>query len=95
MLYRQSEKTSWELYDLKADPGEVKNLATSHGEIVTRLNAAYDSWWIQTLPLLENERAYKTAPQVNPFKAMYWRQYKGAGPNNVSPPAGFDVNALP
>jgi len=90
LLYRLSDQSSWELYDLKADPGEEHNLVSSNRELLTKLNAAYDVWWTKTLPLLENEQAYKTAPRMNPFKAMYWRQYKGPGPNNVPPPAGFD-----
>ena len=34
---------------------------------------------------LENEQAYPTAPKVNPFKELYWKQYDGPGPNNVAP----------
>lgn len=95
LLYRQSQKENWRLYDLKSDPGEGTDLASTHPDVVTSLNTAYDAWWQQSLPLMENEQTYKTAPQVNPFKAMYWQQYKGAGPNNVPPPAGFDFNSRP
>jgi arylsulfatase A-like enzyme len=32
------------LYDLDADPGETRNLAADHPEIVKRLQTAYDEW---------------------------------------------------
>ncbi len=77
------EKGKWCLYDLKADPGEQNNIADSHKDVVDKLNKAYDVWWQEVLPCLENENAYKTAPQVNPFHEQYWKQYAGPGPNNV------------
>ena len=36
-----------ELYDIKADPAQVNDLATDHPEEVARLRAAYDAWWAQ------------------------------------------------
>ncbi len=76
---------AWTLYDLKADPGETHDLATQRPQILNQIEQRYDAWWDQTLPLLENEQAYKTAPAVNPFKELYWKQYNGPGPNNVPP----------
>jgi len=78
--------SGWGLYDLKLDPGQIRDLAASHPDVVEKLDREYDQWWAQTLPLLENEQAYKTAPKVNPFKAAYWKQFSGAGPNNPPPP---------
>ncbi len=74
-----------ELYDLQTDPGETKNLAAQHPEVAARLAKAYDAWWDETLPCLVNEEAYQTAPRINPFKALYWKQYQGPGPNHVPP----------
>jgi uncharacterized sulfatase len=34
-----------ELYDLKADPSEEKNLATAQPERVKELSAKLDAWW--------------------------------------------------
>ena len=48
------------------------------------LDAAYDRWWEQVLPLMENEDA--VGLKVNPFKEQYWKQFGGPGPNNVPPP---------
>ncbi|MEO6808626.1 MAG: arylsulfatase [Isosphaeraceae bacterium] len=64
-----------ELYDLKADPGESKNVINNHSEEVAKLRAAYDLWWQDVLPRLENEDV--VGPKVNPFKARYWAQFGG------------------
>ena len=68
------EKDKWCLYDLKADPGEKNDIAGQHKDVVEKLDKAYDAWWSDVLPNLENEQAYKTAPKVNPFKEQYARQ---------------------
>jgi len=77
------EKNRWGLYDLKADPGEQNDIAAQHPDIVAKLDKAYDQWWTEILPCLENEQAYKTAPQTPPFFEQYYKQYDGPGPNNV------------
>ncbi len=64
-----------ELYDLKADPGETKNVIAEHPDVVARLRAAYDRWWDETLPLMVNEKAI--GPKINPMKELYWRQFGG------------------
>lgn len=66
-----------ELYDLKVDPGETKNVLDEHAEVVAKLRAEYEQWWTEILPCLENEDA--TGPKVNPFKERYWKQF-GGGP---------------
>jgi arylsulfatase len=84
-----NESKGWNLYDLRSDPGETTDLTKTHAEVIVKLNQAYAAWWEATLPLLENERAYKTAPKFNPFKEAYWKQFRGPGPNKVPPPAEF------
>jgi arylsulfatase len=66
-----------ELYDLRADPGEKTNVIDRHPDEVARIRAAYDRWWSEVLPALENEDA--AGPKVNPFKERYWKQF-GGGP---------------
>jgi arylsulfatase len=68
-----------ELYDLKADPGENKNVIAEQPEEVAKLRATYEQWWKKVQPLLVNEEAYKTAPLLNPFAVLYWKQF-GGGP---------------
>ena len=65
----------WELYDLPTDPGERKNLAAMKPDVVKEMSAAYDRWWEEVLPCLENENAHKTAPKENPFKELFRRQF--------------------
>ena len=44
------------------------------------MRAAYDPWWAEVLPALENEIV--VGPKVNPFKELYWKQF-GGGPKDV------------
>ena len=69
-----------ELYDLKADPGESKNVLTEHPDVVAKLRAAYNQWWEEVQPLLVNENA--VGPKMNPFKELYWKQF-GGGPTEA------------
>ena len=70
-----------ELYDLQTDPGETKNVIADHPKVVEKLRAAYDVWWQNILPHLENEDA--VGPKINPFKELYWKQF-GGGPDEAS-----------
>jgi arylsulfatase len=76
----QSGQRDWQLFDVKADPGEKTNVAAEHPEVVKRLEAAYDQWWDSVQPQLVNENAI--GPKVNPFKALYWKQF-GGGPGDA------------
>jgi arylsulfatase len=67
-----------ELHDIRADPGETKNVIAEHPQAVAAMRAAYDQWWKEILPALENENA--VGPKVNPFKELYWKQF-GGGPD--------------
>ena len=37
----------------KSDPGEKKDVAAEHPDVVREMDAAYDKWWDEVLPLLE------------------------------------------
>jgi arylsulfatase len=80
------EGDNWTLFDLKSDPGETTDVAHQEAATLQKLSSAYDAWWDEVRPCLINEDAHKTAPKVNPFKAHYWQQFAGAGPNNAPPP---------
>ncbi|HTN73802.1 MAG TPA: arylsulfatase, partial [Pirellulaceae bacterium] len=71
-----------ELFDLQADRGETTNVIERHPEVVAKLRAAYDTWWVDVQPLLVNEDA--VGPQVNPYKELYWKQF-GGGPSDEQP----------
>lgn len=66
-----------ELYDIQADPGEKTNVIDQHPDVVAAMRKAYDQWWEEILPCLENENV--TGPKINPFKELYWKQF-GGGP---------------
>ena len=74
----------WQLFDIPKDPGEKSNVAAQHSDVVQELDTAYNRWWQSILPYLVNEDA--VGPKINPFKELYWKQYRGPGPNNVPPP---------
>jgi arylsulfatase len=74
---------AWALYDLQADPGENTDVAAQHPDVVKQMDAEYDKWWAEVLPMLVNEDAPQ--PAVNPYHEQYWKQYNGPGPNNVPP----------
>ena len=83
-----------ELYDIKADPGEQHNVIDQHPEVVAAMRQAYDRWWEEIIPCLENEDA--VGPPVNPFKEQYWKQF-GAGPPAAeqSKPSGAEPVGKP
>jgi arylsulfatase A-like enzyme len=66
-----------ELFDIQTDPGETTNVIAEHPQVVSAMRVAYDQWWAEILPALENEDAI--GPKVNPFKELYWKQF-GGGP---------------
>jgi len=39
-----------ELYDIKADPGQAKDVASANPRVVNRLTKRYDAWWEEIVP---------------------------------------------
>jgi arylsulfatase A-like enzyme len=37
--------TPWQLYDMETDPGQEKNIASEHPDLVQKLAAQYDTWF--------------------------------------------------
>ena len=74
---------AWELYDLAADPGESRNVAGEHPDVVARLGKAYDAWWQSVQAELVNEN--QDGPKENPFKVAFRKQF---GPEATAAPAG-------
>lgn len=73
-------KKGWQLYDVLADPAQHRDLCAEHPDVVKKLSDSYDSWWERVLPRLENEEAWRTAPAVPPFHALYREQMGSSGP---------------
>ena len=70
----------WQLYDVKADPGQQTDVAAENPAVVQQLAAAYDQWWTDVQPLLVNEKV--VGPKLNPFAELYWKQF-GGGPTEA------------
>ena len=68
-----SKNPDWQLYDVIADPGQSKNIANDHPEIVAMLSKEFESWWTAVQPHLVNEQAIPVAE--NPFKVRYRQQF--------------------
>ena len=73
MVNQGEGEAAWELYDMKADPGETKNLSTQLPAMVKKMSAVYDKWWNEVLPALENENA--EPPKVAPYLELYQKQF--------------------
>ena len=71
----KGETKNWQLFDLKADPGEKTDIADQHPDVVKQLDAEYDRWWESVQPQLVNEDA--VAPNVNPFRELFEKQFGG------------------
>src|SRR5262249_35182121 len=83
----QDRSKRWQLFDVKADPGEKTDVAGQHPEVVKELDEAYDRWWESVQPGLVNEDA-AAKPKVSPFQELYKKQFgnkekKPAKPNFV------------
>lgn len=64
------------LYDLEDDPGETKNVAEQHPEVVEKMKAAFDAWWDEVRPMMVNEDAPLDVGK--PFRDLF-RQQAAAG----------------
>ena len=66
-----------ELYDIKADPEQRRDVAADHPEVIADLRKVYDTWWEETLPFMVNE----TVPYspVHPQVERYNKQLKEKG----------------
>ena len=92
------------LFDLDADPGEKRNLAESHPELVTRLTSTYDTWFRDVMKdwqhsrkkIVEHDRAYwrdRKAPDPIVLFEDYWlwnRAPDGTNPNTSDPLKTFE-----
>ncbi len=50
-LYKKYDKDPWQLFDLKADPREEKNIATSHPDVVAQMASRHAAWAKTLVPL--------------------------------------------
>jgi arylsulfatase len=73
-----SSEPKWQLFDVKTDPGQNKDISAEKPDIVEKLRAAYDGWWSSLKGQYDvNENVL--GPKLNPFAERYWKQF-GGGP---------------
>ncbi len=73
-----ASKQDWQLFDVKADPGEATNIAADCPDVVKAMTTQYDTWWTSLKGQVDlNEQAI--GPKLNPFAELYWKQF-GGGP---------------
>ncbi len=66
-------KKAWQLFDLKADPGETTDLSKQNPQVVQQMDVMYDAWWDSVQPQLVNETA--VGPAENSFKTVFESQF--------------------
>lgn len=78
---RGKSATFWQLFDVKADPAESKDISAEKPEVVAQMLASYDAWWDSLKGQVDlNEKA--VGPKLNPFAKEYWQQF-GGGPTEA------------
>ena len=55
-----------ELYDIVSDPGQQKNIAEDHPNVVKRLRGDYEKWWTSLAPALAQTVRYGLGGAENP-----------------------------
>jgi arylsulfatase A-like enzyme len=56
-----------ELHDMAADPGQQKDVAAAHPEVVAQLRADYEGWWKSLEPAIEQTVRYGLGGLENPM----------------------------
>jgi len=67
-----------QLYDLEADPGEQRDLAADHPDVVGRLTAAYDRWFAEVVADWREARA-----RIVAHDRAYWRDRRPPDPRKL------------
>jgi len=59
-----------QLYDIRADRGQAKDVAAEHPEVVADLRKQYDTWWKALPPFLVNEGLPDIKPGEFPIQKL-------------------------
>jgi hypothetical protein len=81
-----------ELYDVKSDPGQKKDVAAEHPEVVGRMRRHYEAWWTRIEPTLSDfETITLGSDRENPARlsSLDW-----LAPKLVIAAQPFDVRLL-
>lgn len=66
-----------ELFDMEADPGQTRDVASEHAEVVREMLDAYDQYWEAAVPLMVNESAPMSP--TRPYHEWYRAQVTETG----------------
>jgi arylsulfatase A-like enzyme len=80
-----------ELYDIKADPGQEKDLAKDHPDVLKRMKAHYEQWWSSVEPGLRDFALISLGSEkANPVALCCsdWQDIYCDNPTNVSDAIG-------
>ena len=76
-LYKKYKKDPWQLFDLKSDPREEKNIASKHPDIVRQLSARHSAWTKTLVPLGKVPEVRRSGPNIPPGHG--WAMASAAG----------------
>ncbi len=66
-----------ELFDMEADPSQIKNVIEQFPDVAKEFRTVYDAWWKETRPMMVNETA-EMSP-TRPFYDLYNAQFANGG----------------
>jgi arylsulfatase len=66
-----------ELYDVISDPGQKRDIAAEHPEVVAEMRKVYDQWWSELRPYMVNENV--PLAKEKPFWIEYEKQKESGG----------------
>ena len=69
-----------ELYDIKADPGQKKNIAKDNAEQVAKMRAFYDAWWAELKPTFSQTTEIYLGHESDPVSTLTCHDWLNTGP---------------
>jgi arylsulfatase len=73
---RGAAESAWQLFDLEDDYAEEHDVAAQNPKVVAEMEAAFEQFWKESLPMMVNENA--VGPKINPFQEIYYKQFGGS-----------------
>ena len=73
-----------ELYDVAADPGQARDLAADHADIVAALRSHYDTWWREVAAAIAMRQRIVIGGAENPARLTLFDWRKRTTADNVT-----------
>jgi arylsulfatase A-like enzyme len=81
-LYKQYDKDPWQLFDLKADPKEERNVAAKHPDVVNQLSVKHAAWVKTLAPLGKIPKVEKPDGRIPAGHGWTFAKGKGKAEGN-------------